>query len=353
MDRNSDRARLIGDRPRDGLTDPPRGVGGELVAAAVLELVDRLHQPDVAFLNQVEELQTAVRVFLGDRHDEAKVGLDQLSLGTLGLPLTLRERAISVSQVLDRLPHVFFDIDNRFVRIADVFLRKKDLLFGAVLPQDPLLDGLALLHVVKHALHVLELEAANACFGLVHFALRALDTTSVALDARDHAVDLLPGEIEFAQKCDALVAVLVELRGVLLLASVRNLSLAIELVLHLRHRRLDALDLVEKLQRTGFGSFEIDLIFLVEVTDDVLDAKLPFPKGLADFEDLRDTHARVQNYLENLVFALFDALGDLDLTLAREQRNRPHLAQIHANRIVRLLRVPIVSGGWNRGGAAR
>src|SRR5262249_961190 len=54
----------VGNRARDRLPDPPRGVGRELVAAAVFELVDRLHQADVAFLDEVEELQAAVRVLL-------------------------------------------------------------------------------------------------------------------------------------------------------------------------------------------------------------------------------------------------------------------------------------------------
>ncbi len=37
------------DRAGDGLADPPGGVGGELVAAPILELVHRLHQADIAF----------------------------------------------------------------------------------------------------------------------------------------------------------------------------------------------------------------------------------------------------------------------------------------------------------------
>jgi hypothetical protein len=56
--RNTDGARLIGDGAGDGLTDPPRRIGREFVAAAIFELVHRLHQADVALLNQVEELQT-------------------------------------------------------------------------------------------------------------------------------------------------------------------------------------------------------------------------------------------------------------------------------------------------------
>ena len=62
--RDADGARLVGDRAGDGLADPPGGVGRELVAAAVFELVHRLHQADVAFLDEVEELQAAVGVLL-------------------------------------------------------------------------------------------------------------------------------------------------------------------------------------------------------------------------------------------------------------------------------------------------
>jgi hypothetical protein len=80
--RNADGARLVGDGAGDGLADPPRGVRGELVAAAILELVHCLHQADVAFLNEVEELQTAVGVLLGNGDHQTQVGLDHLFLGT-------------------------------------------------------------------------------------------------------------------------------------------------------------------------------------------------------------------------------------------------------------------------------
>ena len=77
-------ARLVGDSAGNGLADPPGRVGGELVAAAPLEFVHGLHQTDVAFLNQVEELKAAVGVFLGDGNDQAKIGLDQFFLGLFG-----------------------------------------------------------------------------------------------------------------------------------------------------------------------------------------------------------------------------------------------------------------------------
>ena len=68
----------------DRLADPPRRIGRELVAAAVFELIDRLHQADVAFLNEIKELQAAVGVFLGDRNHQAQVGLDHFFLRAAG-----------------------------------------------------------------------------------------------------------------------------------------------------------------------------------------------------------------------------------------------------------------------------
>src|SRR5690349_15669668 len=78
--RDADRARLVGDRPRHGLADPPRRVGRELVALAVVELLDRADQAERALLDQVEEAEPAAKVRLRDRHDQAEVRLDHLRL---------------------------------------------------------------------------------------------------------------------------------------------------------------------------------------------------------------------------------------------------------------------------------
>ena len=81
--RDADGAGLVGDAAGDGLTDPPRGVGGELEALGVVELVDRTHQAEVALLDEVEELHAAAAVALGDADHQPQVGLDELALGPL------------------------------------------------------------------------------------------------------------------------------------------------------------------------------------------------------------------------------------------------------------------------------
>src|SRR5580692_8886464 len=94
VDRDANRARLISNCTSNRLPNPPRGVGGELIAAPVFELVHGLHQADVAFLNQVEKLQAAVGVFFRNRNYETKVGLDQLTLGLLRIHVPLDDFAL-------------------------------------------------------------------------------------------------------------------------------------------------------------------------------------------------------------------------------------------------------------------
>jgi hypothetical protein len=74
--RHPDRARLVGERPRDRLADPPRRVGRELEAAAPVELLHGANQTERALLDQVEEREPLVAVVLRDRDDEPQVGLD-------------------------------------------------------------------------------------------------------------------------------------------------------------------------------------------------------------------------------------------------------------------------------------
>ena len=102
--RNADGARLVGGRAGDRLPDPPGRVGRELVAAAVFEFIDRLHQTDVAFLDQIEELQAAVGVFLGDGNDEAQVCLHHLLLGLARLALALLHRVHDLAELADLKP---------------------------------------------------------------------------------------------------------------------------------------------------------------------------------------------------------------------------------------------------------
>jgi hypothetical protein len=72
----ADRARLVHDRALDRLPDPPRRVRREAEAALRIELLERVDEARVAFLDQVGKRDAAMRVVARDAHDEAQVALD-------------------------------------------------------------------------------------------------------------------------------------------------------------------------------------------------------------------------------------------------------------------------------------
>ena len=86
---------LVGDRPRHGLANPPGRVRGELEAHAVVELLHRADQAEVALLDEVEQRDAGIHVVPRDGHHEAQVALDEASLGPLvALVLAARELAL-------------------------------------------------------------------------------------------------------------------------------------------------------------------------------------------------------------------------------------------------------------------
>src|SRR5215469_12728468 len=131
--RDADGARLVGNRASDGLANPPGRVRGKLVAAAPLELIHGLHQADVAFLNEVEELQSAVGIFLRDGNDQAQVRFDQFFLRLLGFrfaAVNQRERALQFGEA--NFAGVFNVLQFRAAR-AQLFARfRGDFAFGDV-----------------------------------------------------------------------------------------------------------------------------------------------------------------------------------------------------------------------------
>ena len=81
MHGDADGPGLLGDRAVDRLPDPPGGVGAELEAAARVEFPDRTQETHVALLDQVEEINAAPKIALGNADDQAQVGPAQGLVG--------------------------------------------------------------------------------------------------------------------------------------------------------------------------------------------------------------------------------------------------------------------------------
>jgi hypothetical protein len=79
--RHADRAGVIRHGALHRLADPPGRVRRELEAAPPVELLDCAVQAKRALLDQVQERDAEAAVALGDRDDQAQVGLDHPPLG--------------------------------------------------------------------------------------------------------------------------------------------------------------------------------------------------------------------------------------------------------------------------------
>ena len=180
-----DCARLVGERPRDRLADPPGRVGRELESLAVVELLGRAHQPERALLDQVQERQALVAVVLGDRDDQTQVGLDHLLLGVevtaldaLGqLDLLLGGQQADLADVLEEQlqrvrRHVGAQVDLTLALAPSLGHRSFDLRLGGA------------------GLEVLD----DLDLGLLQEAVEILDVGLVEIDLRHCVGDLGEGQ---------------------------------------------------------------------------------------------------------------------------------------------------------------
>ena len=92
-----------------------------LIAAAIFVFVHRPHQAGVAFLDDVQERQPAVAVFLGDGDDQAQVAAGKLALGVLVLVVDLADRHDAAVQVLGVFQNQVFQPAEFFLADFQVF----------------------------------------------------------------------------------------------------------------------------------------------------------------------------------------------------------------------------------------
>ena len=199
MNRNPDGPRLIRDGPCDRLADPPCGVCRELVSAAVFKFIDRLHQADIAFLNEVEELQAAVRVLFRDRDHQAEVGFDHLLLGAARFALALLDGAHDAPEFWQRhagRQRDFYNDAAQTFNVGDVLANEiaPDLLAQALNVIAPVRVDFETV-VVFEELFAVDLavdgEAKELTFGLGQFAVQLIKLLHQLLNSQIVQMDIL------------------------------------------------------------------------------------------------------------------------------------------------------------------
>ncbi len=190
------------------------------------------------------------------------------------------------------------------------------------------------LHLGELALD-LALHEAGALLELGRPRLGLLDLGDEALQLLDDLLDRLLVEAHLFERRHELAVGLGRLDLDLLLARVglRLFTLLGEIGLLL----VEALHLVDEADDAAVRLFLVELLVVaLAVLDELLHTDLVLAELLAELDDLAHRDRRIEDGGVHLELAALDALGDLDLALAREERDAPHLAEVHANRIVRL-----------------
>src|SRR5262245_2067535 len=301
---DADRARLVGDRTRDGLPDPPRGVSRELVPALVLELLDRAHEAHVPFLDQVEELKSAVEVALGDRYHEAEVGLDELLLGVV------RPHACRLDLLDDPDEHRRAQTDGT-LELARLALRGAALRLGLV--------------AAVAAARALVRQAADT-------GLQLSDTLGGTRQLVDHGRYLAPAQPEIEQARRQTLLDAGELRGTTRAFGGAAPSAASAERLALGDEPADARELDQEAPALAGVLGGLTLLLGIGAGP-VAHPGLAGSQPLREAEDVTKADRRRQRGTERTVLTFLDPLGDRDLALTRQQRRLAHLAHVEAHRV--------------------
>src|SRR5579859_439171 len=316
MHRDADGARLVCNGARDGLPDPPGRIRRELVAAAILELIHRLHQADVAFLDQVEELQPAVGVLFGDGNHQAQVGFDELALGDLGVHIALDNLALGAAQLL------IIDAGIGFQPLHINF--ELPLVLAVFLFQLLAAGGLGFLFQRLD----LAVELPHGIHGLVDAVNQPLALRIEKADAADGAGNFY--DLAAQRPAGAAVIALLLLLG--------NVNQLLGKLLRLAVVLGQIIDAVEGIFHALGNDLVGDFFFIKR--NNFLDAANALPEVFAQRNDFVNNNGRARNRLQNAVLSALDALGNFHFAFAREQGHGAHFAQVHTHRIVGLFQRP-------------
>ncbi len=360
--RNTNGACLVGDGASDRLTNPPGGIGRELVALGVVELLDGADQAQVAFLDQVQELQATVGVLLGDGDHQTQVRLDHFFLGAASLGFANRHATVDFLDFGNGQAGFGLKVDQFLLARNDscVFFTQGRSPFSVALGKVTA-PGLVGFVAWEHAQEVGTRHAGITHAQLHDGALLLTQAAQCAANALDQHFELLGYQLDrheqIGQCLQGSNAFLV-ITAVLLQDLVGGLKLI--------GYRAEALGRNDRV-RTAFGLFfvvTVGLFFLVlglflrsgslgawnrhflcrccdvvigidVTTEDVRQTATFGGDAVVLAENVIDSAREVGDGAHDFTNAFLDPLGDFDLAFTGQQLDRAHFTHVHAYRVGR------------------
>jgi hypothetical protein len=308
VDGQADGAGLIGDGASNGLANPPGGVGGEFVAAAPIEFIDGAHEADVALLNQVEQVESSLGIFLGDGNHQAEVGLREF---------LFRLQSLSFAQ---------FDASEGAMELGRGGT-------GALLELLVFLATEA--EFAARFGGVLTLGLANAALDLLDFLLETGGLVAGLRDQGQQASLLGGGEIERTHEAAGLDDLTGKSRAGGAAASGVGFRDARELAGELVRGGAVLGDTIKNAQ--GLLRFLLELLFgdffLIELHE-IAHGTAMSAEILGGSEQFVPNKRGTRNDLEHAALATLDALGDDNFFFASEQASGTGFTQIHTYRVL-------------------
>src|SRR5215217_296414 len=189
VDGDPDRAPLVRNGAGDGLSYPPGGVGGELEALAVVELLDSPHEAYVPLLDEVEERDAPPGVLLSYGDDEPQVRLREVRL----------RAPFSALDALGEVDFLGLGEEGGLADLVQVHLNRVPRVAALEVAFENLLDELYVLILVeglgkKAGVHDLDAVLAQKAVDLLDLVGREIDLLQEIEDlARLQGASLLAG----------------------------------------------------------------------------------------------------------------------------------------------------------------
>ena len=129
MHRDTNRACLVGNTAWNTLLNPVRCVCWKFISQTIIKFINRLHQTDIAVLDQVRKIQsqTAITGFFSKFYNQTQIRLDHFAFGACGLGLATTNQFHNLFIFRCRLPGFICDVCNIFLDFQNffgVFFRK-------------------------------------------------------------------------------------------------------------------------------------------------------------------------------------------------------------------------------------